>query len=432
MFPIHNKMSFSFTDIIFALKPFAEMIIAAMTVLGAHYYWRSQYEERVNLEHIPGYERPKILYKIRLVTMIALAAQVVSSFVFRPASTPSSNLDRDTDIGSVIILVAVYVHFHFQFVMERKLRKFAASPRQNIKMNLMGLAWVFAGMAVVGAFAKTLGEVFSLGAKELAVSSAMAQWSFVAGTLIGVLGGLYALGLLTPVFMRQLYPCSRIEGPTRDLIEACFKKAGLKAPALWAINLEQFNSHNAMVVGMATGRGVLSQCLFLTQSLVTQLEPSELEAVLLHEVSHIKLEHILKRILFSGATVLVIVGVLALSVMAMVALFFVSPQAVNAKTLSLISVFSVLAAFVASQYLARRQVYKQEIEADAHAVFILGANLDALATALRKIDVLNDQMSDKKDPQSYLCVGCAHPTTEQRIKLLRERAERDGHGKLAA
>lgn len=419
-------MSFDLTNSIAALKPFAEMILAAMAVLGAHFYWRTSYEERVNLENVDASERPKLLYRIRAISVAAFAAQSVVIFVFRP------DTGKDIDLGIAIYLAAILLHSHVQFEMERKLRKFAAPGRQNLKIGLMALGWVFLGMALTGAFAKTLGEVFELTSRELGFSKTAIVWLTAGGTVLGLLGGLYALGLMTPVFMRQLYPCSKIEGPTRELIERCFQKAGLKTPSLWILNLEHFNSHNAMVVGMAAGRGAFAQSLFLTRSLVTQLEPRELEAVLLHEVSHIKLEHILKRILFSAGSVLLIAVALTLGISAIVALFFVNPKMVNAKTISYVSITTLLGAFVASQYLARRQVYKQEAEADAYAVFTLGADLQAMASALRKLDMLNDQLSDRKDPQSYLSVGSAHPTTEKRIQLLQERAERDGLGKLAA
>ncbi|MBI3556788.1 MAG: hypothetical protein HY074_11035, partial [Deltaproteobacteria bacterium] len=78
-------------------------------------------------------------------------------------------------------------------------------------------------------------------------------------------------------------------------------------------------------------------------------------------------------------------------------------------------------------FVARKQVRRHELEADSYAVFRLGADLDALSSALRRIDTLNDLPSDRKDPTSVLSPETAHPTTELRISLLnQERLKRQG------
>src|SRR6185295_10940297 len=60
------------------------------------------------------------------------------------------------------------------------------------------------------------------------------------------------------------------------------------------------SSHgNAFFAGFGAGKRIV-----LFDTLVTRLEPSEVEAVLAHELGHYKLHHILKRIVLSSAVTL--------------------------------------------------------------------------------------------------------------------------------
>jgi hypothetical protein len=74
-------------------------------------------------------------------------------------------------------------------------------------------------------------------------------------------------------------------------------------------------------------------------------------------------------------------------------------------------------------YLTRRAVRRQELEADEQAVRF-GARPEDLEAGLRKLTAMNDLPTDKKDPSTWFCAAAAHPTTDERIAILRDRIAR--------
>src|SRR6185312_5039438 len=64
----------------------------------------------------------------------------------------------------------------------------------------------------------------------------------------------------------------------------------------------------------------------------------------------------------------------------------------------------------------------QEFEADVHCIEKLGASLESLSSALRKLDRANTQLGTRRDPRAFLA-GNGHPATELRIKILQRYFE---------
>ncbi len=242
----------------------------------------------------------------------------------------------------------------------------------------------------------------------------------IAYTLARVAGGLALLALGSPLVLRFAFGSTRVTDPAiLETVHRCFRRAGLEPPDVQLIESDRLGWHNAMVAGTRLGRGPFRPAIFFTASLARRFEPAEFEAVLMHEVGHLALHHVRKRMLTAVASVLAAIPVVALVIVGGSSLLPSSASPVVATT-------AVLALFFTEFSIIRACVRRQEIEADAFAVS-MGVEREKLESALRKLTRFNDGISSKKGALSYLNPAAGHPTTDERAELL--RAPR-GEGRL--
>ncbi len=102
---------------------------------------------------------------------------------------------------------------------------------------------------------------------------------------------------LYPTFIAPLFnkfqPLEDIALKTR--IEQLMQRVGFKAKGLFVMDASKRSTHgNAYFTGIGTAKRVV-----FFDTLIKQLTPEEIEAVLGHELGHFKLKHITKRICFS-------------------------------------------------------------------------------------------------------------------------------------
>jgi STE24 endopeptidase len=100
--------------------------------------------------------------------------------------------------------------------------------------------------------------------------------------------------VILPLF-NKLTPITEGELATRvaRLLERC----GFKASGLYMMDGSKRSSHgNAFFAGFGAGKRIV-----LFDTLVSRLEPAEVEAVLAHELGHYKLHHIVKMLALSAA-----------------------------------------------------------------------------------------------------------------------------------
>lgn len=313
-----------------------------------------------------------------------------------------------------------------EFTLEKRLRGLQGSALQFA--GLLGrqlLSWLAAAVLAFGSFfalERALTLALARFAPPVAATAARVAW--LAGPLL--LAGAAALAVVfafSPLLVRLAYPCERLADPELSAaLERCFAAAGLPAPSFWLLRVEQFSLHNAMVAGLSIRRGPLRTALFLTPSLPRALSPAEFEAVMLHEVSHIALRHQIRR----GA--LLILTVPALLAPLALASSLLMPFS-SARWTPLLAAAPVLLYLGAQTLLRRWQVRWHELDADAHAVLALGAGAEPLISGLAKMMALNDLTSSRADPTAILSANYAHPTVDERARLLRERAERRAQGR---
>jgi Zn-dependent protease with chaperone function len=239
----------------------------------------------------------------------------------------------------------------------------------------------------------------------------------ILGGLCGVAGGLtinFALGAwhLRQIFAALPLPLQDPAGTaTRALIEERYRKGGVRVPGIWVIESEHLGAANALVAGFSFGRGIFSPGLFISRGTLNLLTPDELGAVISHEISHLRLHHLRKRL---GMTLLLVIGITFVAATFAVAAALLH---VPANSVGWLGPIAAIVSFFASLKVLGWQSRFQEIQADIHAVEILGARLEDLESALRKIHQLNALARPEQAPGA-MRPGLTHPSLEERIARL--------------
>lgn len=116
-----------------------------------------------------------------------------------------------------------------------------------------------------------------------------------AGEIIYVLLFLFAVASFGPVMIQKLWGCSSLEqGPIRDRIEALCRSARLGYADI--LKWELFGG--SMITAGVMGLVARFRYILVTPALVTLLSPHEIDAVIAHEIGHVKHRHIHFYLLF--------------------------------------------------------------------------------------------------------------------------------------
>jgi Zn-dependent protease with chaperone function len=236
--------------------------------------------------------------------------------------------------------------------------------------------------------------------------------SAVVGMIAGV-GINFALGAF---YLRRMLPAREItDASFKERLQKCFTSAGLPSPSLWIIETGRSREATAMMAGFPWGRGFFRPGLFLSRALVDALTPEELRAVVLHEVSHLKLQHLRKRLTYS---ISLVVGT---TTAATFCVFLAGVFLPGSDLRDFIGFAAAAGAFVLTFRLLGKQSRGHEHEADFYSVGALKAGVEDLVNALRKLDIINGRTgSANKNPIATAGIQ-GHPATELRVVALRER-----------
>ena len=214
--------------------------------------------------------------------------------------------------------------------------------------------------------------------------------------------------LILPLF-NKLSPLP--EGDLRTRLLALAERTGFRAHTIEVIDGSKRSAHsNAYFTGFGRFRRIV-----LFDTLVTQLAPAELEAVLAHEIGHYRLGHIPRR--------LAALAVLQFGAFAVVAWLARAPWFNNAFELPAgelapaFLLFGLLGGLVTfwfspvGNWISRRHEY----QADAFAKDALGAAAP-MAGALRQLAQKN--LSNLTPHPLYSTVYYSHPTVLERLRAL--------------
>lgn len=193
-------------------------------------------------------------------------------------------------------------------------------------------------------------------------------------------------------------------------IEALLHKCGFAAQGLFVMDGSKRSTHGNAYF---TGFGKTKRIVFF-DTLLKRLSPDEIDAVLAHELGHFKRRHVLKRILFTFATSLAFLWLLA---QLMHAPWFYFGLGVSTPTtaLALLLFFMVLPVFSFLLHpLTSAYSRKHEFEADAYAARQTSAA--DLVNALAKL--YQDNAATLTPDPLYSKFYDSHPPAQIRIARL--------------
>lgn len=235
-------------------------------------------------------------------------------------------------------------------------------------------------------------------------------WLWAAALVFAVQLGVLILypRLILPWFNR-LTPLP--PGELRSRLLALGERTGFRAGAIDVIDGSRRSAHsNAYFTGFGRFRRVV-----LFDTLIAQLAPAELEAVLAHEIGHYRLGHIPQRIALAAATLLGGFALLAwLARSPGFAAGFGFPPGAEAPAFLLFALLAGPVTFWLGP-LGAAWSRHHEYQADRFARQAMGA-AEPLVGALRKLSAKN--LSNLTPHPLYSAVYYSHPTLVERERAL--------------
>jgi STE24 endopeptidase len=234
-------------------------------------------------------------------------------------------------------------------------------------------------------------------------------WAWACVLLFQLIMLVIAPILILPLF-NKFSPLP--EGPLRERLLALGDRSGFRAKDIQVMDGSKRSRHsNAFFTGFGHFRKIV-----LFDTLVEQLEPVELEAVLAHEIGHYKKRHIPKTMVLSAIGTLI--GFYLISVLARQAWFYHAFGFATGSVVPAFLLFGLLAGTITfwispiGHLLSR----KYEYEADAYAAMLM-AEVRSLIGALRKLNEKN--LSNLVPHPFYSGFYYSHPTLLEREQALK-------------
>jgi heat shock protein HtpX len=213
--------------------------------------------------------------------------------------------------------------------------------------------------------------------------------------------------------------------PTKvyEMVEQLARRAGIPMPRVYVIDSDQPNA-------FATGRNPEHSAIATTIGLLNSLSFEEIEAVIAHEISHIKN----RDILISSLAAVVASAIMHLASIAQWAMIFGGGRSGDdddngggiLRTIVMI-VFAPIAAMLIHSAISRSREYM----ADKGSKILIGSGVP-LASALKKIEAIStrSKVIDVKPETAHMFIYSplsgkslfslfsTHPATEERVKKL--------------
>ena len=199
--------------------------------------------------------------------------------------------------------------------------------------------------------------------------------------------------------------------------------AGLPTPKVYLIEDESLNA-------FATGFAPKTASIALTTGIIKKLEPLELDAVIAHEMAHIKNRDIrLNMYIITGIGIIGMIGEVLVRLCSHSSSRSRNSKGNGLQGVLIIAGFSLLLfRYFVAPFIHMAVSRKQEFQADATGAYFT-RNPEALASALKKISVdPRVEALDRSQQMSAVCI-CnplakvsrlldSHPPVEERIKRL--------------
>lgn len=240
-------------------------------------------------------------------------------------------------------------------------------------------------------------------------------WAFVL-----LFGFQLVMLVLAPIVIMPLFNkfTDLPEGELRERLMALADRSGFAAKTIQIMDGSKRSRHsNAFFTGFGRFRRIV-----LFDTLVEQLTPEQLEAVLAHEIGHYRCGHIPQRLVWGAFSLLgmfALLGWLLGQAWFVEAFGFTYAQGVLGPTLLLVGFFSGLVSFWFNP-LSNALSRKHEYEADAFARRAMDNRAEPLIGALRGL--VSKNLSNLTPHPLFSAFHYSHPTLVEREAALRADA----------
>jgi STE24 endopeptidase len=234
-------------------------------------------------------------------------------------------------------------------------------------------------------------------------------YAWILISAFSIFMAMFYSNLIVPLFNKQT-PLE--EGELRHAIQRFSNKVGFKLDNIFVINgSKRSTKANAYFTGFGSKKRIV-----LYDTLIKEMEPDEIVAVLAHEIGHYKKKHVIQGL---------IIGLVQSGIV-----LFIFSLLINNKNLSQalgvevpnfhigLVAFGVLytpVSFVLGIFMNLLS-RKNEYQADAFAA--QNFNPESLASALKKLSVKN--LSNLTPHPKYVFFHYSHPTLLQRLQHLKQ------------
>lgn len=302
-------------------------------------------------------------------------------------------------IGILASLPGLPFAWYSQFHLEERFGFNTSTPRLWIADRIKGLVLAvvigYPLLVLILKLVQWMGEVWWI-------------WAWASLLVFQLLMVVLAPVVIMPLF-NKFKPLP--EGSLRDRLLALGERTGFHAKTIQVMDGSKRSRHsNAFFTGFKRFRKIV-----LFDTLIEQLSPSELEAVLAHEIGHYKKGHIPKMLAWSAISSLI--GFYAMSILMKQEWFF-APFGFHAGDITAtILLFLFLGGLVTFWFspVAHWWSRKYEYEADAFAAQTMG-EITSITGALRKLNEKN--LSNLTPHPAYSGFYYSHPTLQERESAL--------------
>lgn len=301
----------------------------------------------------------------------------------------------------------------FELYREFRLEKKFGFSNMTFKLWLQDQIKDLVVSGIIGALLITVADFFFMKAPNN-------WWWILAAVMIGFT---FIMQIIYPKFIAPLFnkfePLP--EGEAKDKINSLLEKCGFKNGGLFVMDASKRSGHsNAYFSGFGKSKRIV-----LYDTLIKQMTPDELTAVLGHELGHYKLHHITKRLFIMIPLEFVLLFVLY-KVAQLPALYegfgFTSINADNLVSAQFIGLFLAATLYGAISEILSPIVNfgsrKHEYEADSYAAEVCGTG-EHLITGLIKLNAEN--LTELLPPKLYVFWNFSHPTLIERVRELKKK-----------
>ncbi len=290
-------------------------------------------------------------------------------------------------------------------------RTFVIEERFGFNKMTPALFWVD--------FAKGLLLSAALGLPLVAVvlwlMERMGEWWWLYAWVTWIAFSLFVQAIAPTVIMPLFNKFTPLENDSlKERVERLLERCGFKAKGLFVMNGSLRSSHgNAFFTGFGKSKRIV-----FFDTLLSRLEPQEVEAVLAHELGHFKLKHVIKRIIWMFSASL---GFLWLLGVAMNQPWFYTALGVSEPSTAMALVlFTIVVPAFTLLLLPLGAVYSRRHEFEADAFAATHTPAADLISALVKL--YKDNASTLTPDPLHSAFYDSHPPAMLRIAKLQQAA----------